>query len=455
MPATRSTATWVLRRLRSAGHQALFAGGCVRDMLLGARSSDYDVATDATPDQVKSLFRRVLLVGAKFGVAMVIHKGRKVEVTTFRNEESYSDGRRPDRVRFTTDREDAQRRDFTINGMFYDPLARQVIDYVGGQQDLARRLIRTIGPPQERFAEDYLRMLRAVRFAMRLGFSLDPETEAAIRRYAPHITSISGERIFDELSKMLSRASAAGALGKLEELGLAEEILPELLERPPLWRRALARVGATAKRADLSLTLGAILCELPGADVSRIIRRWGASNELRDAIRWMSEHLGDWKVAGIPAQSQAAHQVHKAPAPGAPEESRAEPGLSLAGFKCLMANENFERLTVLLRVEEQMQTGGGSMSRRIARRAASVRPEQIAPRPFITGADLKKIGLSEGPRLGRILRASYEAQLDEHVHSRKEAFDLVLRMLRGHEDQKEHLGRGSASIRNRNSQIQN
>ncbi|HOF19074.1 MAG TPA: CCA tRNA nucleotidyltransferase, partial [Phycisphaerae bacterium] len=161
-PADKATATWVVRRLREAGFQALFAGGCVRDMLLGIRCNDYDVATDAVPDQVRALFGRVLLVGAKFGVAMVLHRGRKVEVTTFRSDLSYSDGRRPDGVRFSTPEEDARRRDFTINGMFYDPLDGRVIDFVGGRDDLRRRVLRTIGRADERFAEDYLRMLRAV-----------------------------------------------------------------------------------------------------------------------------------------------------------------------------------------------------------------------------------------------------------------------------------------------------
>jgi len=211
-PATKSTALWVLRRLRSAGFQALLAGGCVRDMLLGVRSVDYDVATDATPRQVKRLFRHVLLVGAKFGVAMVIHRGRKVEVTTFRSDLSYSDGRRPDAVRFSTARQDAQRRDFTMNGMFYDPVADEVVDYVGGRKDLKAGIVRTIGRPDKRFAEDYLRMLRAVRFAVGLGFRIDPATAAAVRKHARGISAISGERIFDELNKMLSRDSAGEAL---------------------------------------------------------------------------------------------------------------------------------------------------------------------------------------------------------------------------------------------------
>ncbi|HUT59926.1 MAG TPA: CCA tRNA nucleotidyltransferase, partial [Phycisphaerae bacterium] len=293
-PATKSTALWVVRQLRLAGHQALFAGGCVRDMLLELRSSDYDVATDATPQQVKKLFRHVLLVGAKFGVAMVIHRHRKVEVTTFRSDLSYSDGRRPDAVRFATPREDALRRDFTINGMFYDPIEEKVVDFVGGQKDLQRGVIRTIGDPQDRFAEDYLRMIRAVRFAVRLNFRIEQTTKAAVRKHAHHVTSISGERIFDELSKMLSRRSAARALRLMDDLDLAEAVLPDL-RAAGMWGRSVGRVHAVAKRKDLPLALGALLVELPPRTIARTVRQWGASNELRDALVWMAEHLGDWK----------------------------------------------------------------------------------------------------------------------------------------------------------------
>ncbi|MDP7289483.1 MAG: CCA tRNA nucleotidyltransferase, partial [Phycisphaerae bacterium] len=169
----------MLNRLRQAGHEALLAGGCVRDMLLGRPCADYDIATSAAPDEVRGLFRRVLMIGAKFGVVMVIHDNRQIEVATFRSDLSYSDGRRPDGVRFTTARQDAERRDFTINGMFYDPLANEVLDYVGGQEDLKQKIIRTIGSPDRRFAEDYLRMIRAVRFAVRLDFAIDEDTARA------------------------------------------------------------------------------------------------------------------------------------------------------------------------------------------------------------------------------------------------------------------------------------
>ncbi len=402
-PADRETARYVVERLREGGHQALFAGGCVRDMLLGRRAQDYDVATDATPDEVCALFRRVLLVGAKFGVAMVLHRGRMVEVTTFRSDVSYSDGRRPDAVTFSSPREDAERRDFTVNGMFYDPIAEEVFDYVGGRADLEAGVIRTIGDPRHRFAEDYLRMLRAVRFAVRLGFEIVPETAEAIRRNAGRIRSISGERILDELRKMLAHPDAAGGLRKLESLGLAEQVLPELFEDRAVWERGVARVGQVASERDEVLALGALLSELPPRKLGRMVRRWGGSNEWRDALRWMAQHRDDWRTADE---------------------------LSLAELKRLMANANFERLRALWRVEERRQRGEERQAETLEQRVRAVSPERVSPPPLLGGADLMEhFGLDEGPRLGRVLAELYDAQLNELISTPDEALDLARRLI--------------------------
>jgi len=393
-PATKSTALWVLRRLRKAGFEALFAGGCVRDMLLGARSVDYDIATNATPQQVKRIFRRVLMVGAKFGVAMVIHKDHVVEVTTFRSDLSYRDGRRPEGVAFATPREDALRRDFTINGMFYDPLADRIIDYVGGQDDLAKRRLRTIGPPDLRFAEDYLRMIRAIRFAVRFELTIAPKTASAIRKHAAKVASISGERIFNELSKMLALPSAARAAELLDAHRLARPILPELFRRKSFFQDGLSRLKALAKRQDLTLALAGLLGSLEPQAIAQIVRRWGGSNELRRSLCWLARHLNDWPEAA---------------------------DLPLAEFKRLMADANFPRLQVLWRVEEYRKTARRRQSRRIDRRAAAIDPAQVAPPPLLSGGDAIRLGLTEGPRLGRILRAVYEAQLNEEITTKAEA----------------------------------
>ena len=399
-PATKSTALWVVRRLRRAGHVALLAGGCVRDMLIGRRTHDYDIATDATPRQVRKLFSCVLLVGAQFGVAVVVHRKQTVEVATFRSDASYSDGRRPDSVTFSSPREDAERRDFTINGMFYDPVARKVIDYVGGRGDLRRRVIRTIGPPDERFAEDYLRMLRAVRLAATLGFEMAPATRRAIGTRADRIRQVSGERVFDELWKMLSLPTAGRALEELATVKLARHLLAELFDRK-LWPAAVRRVGAVAKRKDAVLATAALLADLPAGDVSKIIRRWGAPNALRDAVVWTGQHLGDWATAAE---------------------------LALCDFKRLMAHEQFERLRVLWRAAERQATGKIAGSLRIARRAGRIDPAQVAPEPLVTGDDVMAMGLSEGPAVGRILRRIYDAQLNGELTTRRAALAAAVEL---------------------------
>lgn len=404
-PADKATALWVLRRLRQAGHQALFAGGCVRDMLLGRRVTDYDLATDASPSDVRGLFRRVLLVGEKFGVAMVIHRGRMVEVATFRSDLSYSDGRRPDGVRFTSPREDSLRRDFTINGMFYDPIAREVIDYVGGRRDLAAGVVRTIGKPEERFAEDYLRLIRAVRFAVRLEFVIAPATAAAVAKYAPRISAISGERIFDELSKMLSLPSAAEALRKLAELGLAPHVLGELAADDVLWPAAVARVEALAKRKDLTLTLAAMLGELPAKAVAGLTRRWGASNDLRNALVYLGKHLDDWR------------------------QLKAMP---LASFRKLAGHGQFDRLRALWRAEARRAGGRAEATGRLVmRRLREIPGGHALPEPLLTGTNLMDMGVKPGPEIGRMLAEAYDAQLNLEVRTRKKAVARAKAILRG------------------------
>ncbi len=233
-PTEREFAVEVVRRLRDAGCEALWAGGCVRDELLGQAPKDYDVATSAPPDQVRRLFRRTVAVGEAFGVVEVLGPRTesgplKVQVATFRSDGVYSDGRRPDAVTFSSAREDAERRDFTINGMFFDPLGNLLIDYVGGQEDLRNRMLRAIGDPARRIAEDKLRMLRAVRLAARFDFAVDRATADAIGRMAPEIVVVSAERVADEFRKMLVDRHRARAMRLFMDLGLAQPLLPELL----------------------------------------------------------------------------------------------------------------------------------------------------------------------------------------------------------------------------------
>src|SRR6476620_3024901 len=254
----REVAIGVVRRLRQAGYEALWAGGCVRDELLGVEPADYDVATSARPEDVQRTFARTVAVGESFGVVAVIGPRRfdgsfpKVEVATFRSDGAYIDGRRPESVVFSTAAEDAQRRDFTINGMFFDPLESRVLDYVGGRADLKAGVLRAIGDPRARFREDKLRLMRAVRMAARFDFPIEDATAAAIREMAPEITVVSAERIADELRKMLVHRHRSWAMRQMDELGLLRHVLPEveaemkgLPQGPPaastgdLWRHTL------------------------------------------------------------------------------------------------------------------------------------------------------------------------------------------------------------------------
>ena len=225
----RDTAIEIVRRLQAAGFEAFWVGGCVRDCLLGREPQDYDIATNARPEQTEKLFPKTIPVGKQFGVLLVVEAGHEFQVATFRAEADYRDGRRPEVVRFSDAREDAIRRDFTINGLFFDPIANQLYDWVGGEADLRAKTVRTIGSPEERFAEDRLRMLRAIRFAAQLGFQIDAATFAAVQKHAEKIRLISAERVRDELIKLFAPPHAARGLDLLRDSGLMPFILPELV----------------------------------------------------------------------------------------------------------------------------------------------------------------------------------------------------------------------------------
>ena len=229
MDTKRQVAAEIVRRLRTEGFQAYFVGGCVRDLVMGRGPKDYDVATDATPDEVVRLYPESLTVGAQFGVVIVPREEGNVEVATFRSDDRYDDGRHPVGVRYArTPQEDVRRRDFTINGLLFDPASEEVLDYVGGQADIRARRLRTIGDPVARLSEDRLRMLRAVRFAARFGFALDAGAKAAIRNLAPQIHHVSAERVRDEILKILTEGQARRGFELLDETGLLREVLPEI-----------------------------------------------------------------------------------------------------------------------------------------------------------------------------------------------------------------------------------
>jgi poly(A) polymerase len=414
----------IVRRLQGAGFMAYYAGGCVRDRLMGLTPKDFDVATSATPQEVLQLFPRGQKVGAAFGVILVRQKVQgvmaQVEVATFRADGVYSDGRHPDSVRFTTAQEDAQRRDFTCNGLFFDPVAGGgagvLHDFVGGQQDIAARTLRAIGRAEARFAEDHLRMLRAVRFAARLGFVVDAATMEAIRAAAARIKSVSRERVHDELARILSHETRARGAGLLEETGLLEEIWPgELLVKcvgDP--RRVELGLSMIAPNSDFVVALVPLYKELAydgnpthvtpalamaGAAVAELLRReLMLSNVETDDLAWLldkSEVLLAWRSSGK------------------------------AMLKRLMADGRWPRLENLF-VNLSLNPG---LQEEFLKRIAGLREEGVAPAPFVTGEALIRMGARPGPEFKGWLEALYDRQLEGELKTREEALAAAQRLL--------------------------
>jgi len=395
----KEAALWVIGKLRAAGHVALLAGGCVRDMLLKLEPLDYDVATGATPGEVEKIFPRARTVGAKFGVVLVRKFGCDIEVATFRTDGAYSDGRRPDEVSFGTDVQDAGRRDFTINGMFYDPEQDRIIDHVGGRADLAARVLRTIGDPDCRFGEDHLRMLRAVRFAARFGFKIDTATMKAVKRLAGKLAMISKERVWLELRQIITASSRAAGWRLLVDSGLRQHITTDWRCEPDLDEGVEPRLRALPPhRVDESLAVATLLHGRTCEDVARICRSLKMSNRLCESATWL--------VGSLPAVTS-------------------ETMLDQADLKLLMANHEWRNLVELLRVDELAETGGLEIHGRVCRRAELIPPETVAPAPLLTGDDLLAHGIPQSPQFGRVLKEVYRAQLNGTVVTSAEAMALA------------------------------
>jgi len=420
MNPARQAAVQIVEALRARGHVAYFAGGCVRDELLGNVPEDYDVATDARPEDVRAAYSNVSEVGASFGVMLVRENHHTIEVATFRTEGVYSDKRRPDEVRYADAPSDARRRDFTINAMFLDPLAPKeehngrrvrggVIDYVGGLADLEAGVVRAVGDPSERLAEDHLRALRAVRFAARLGFAIDPDTAAAVRDHASDLEGVSPERVGDEVRRMLAHPRRGEAIGLLESLALDGPALHDGLgpggagwvhEEHTLagalagW--AAGRLGATAA--------------IPGRDaeaIDALVRAWRdslcLSNEDRDALRAILHGAGEVAIGFLDAP--VARQKRLAAAAWFPDAWRLLDAGSWAGAG-----------GVGERVRELESTPGG-----------------LAPAPFLDGRDLIGLGFTPGPEIGGALERLYDLQLENEVGDREGALAAAERLRRGAE----------------------
>jgi poly(A) polymerase len=439
MSNSKEHATELVRTLRDRGHQAYFAGGCVRDLLLGRDPSDYDVATDATPQQVMQIFPQTYAVGEQFGVVLVPESSGApaIEVATFRSDVSYSDGRHPDEVRFTKDpREDAQRRDFTINGMMLDPLilpgtTNNVLDFVGGQADLKAGIIRAIGDPNRRFEEDKLRMLRAVRFAARFSYMIDPATVQAVQQLAPSIQQVSAERVGEELSKMLTEGQARRAFELLDETRLLPEVLPEIaamkgVEQPAQYHpegdvfvHTLLLLEKLPAGSSKTLAWGALLHDVGKPPTFRIapdrirfdghvevgvkmaaeiLRRLRFSNDETDQIlALVDNHMRFGQVERM--KQSTLKRFLRLP--------EFDEHLELHRIDCLSSHGQLEAYEY---TREQMR---------------SMPPEAIRPTPLITGRDLIEASYEPGPRFKEVLTAVEDAQLEGRLTSREAAMEFV------------------------------
>jgi poly(A) polymerase len=397
-----AAAITVVRQLQDADHVALFAGGCVRDMVMKKRPSDYDVATSAEPREVVRLFRRTQQVGAKFGVVLVRIGRHAIEVATFRRDVSYQDGRHPTAVQFTDAREDAIRRDFTINGMFYDPVKREVVDYVEGRADLKKKVIRAIGNPDQRFAEDHLRLLRAIRFAARLDFEIEPATWAAIRANAPKIIDISPERIREELDAMLSHPNRARAFRLIVECGLLPHLWPQARDLTASTLMARDILAALPTDASFDLALTAILHSQRPLEAGEACDDLRCSNQTKRTVSWMLAHLTDL------------------------DEPK---NVTLADLKLLMADPAFPDLLRLFAARLDAAGLPPTAQKRIAARAKRIPPDAVAPPPLVSGTDLMRLGQKPGPLYKKVLDRVYYAQLNGDVRKKSEAMALARRVV--------------------------
>lgn len=419
----------LVQALHDKGHEAFLVGGCVRDLVMRRAPKDYDVATSARPEQVARIFPRTIPVGVQFGVQIVLKAGVPYEVATFRMDKEYRDGRRPEGVVFSGPKEDALRRDFTVNGLFYDPLKRKVIDYVGGQADLKKRMIRAIGDPARRFAEDRLRMLRAVRFAAGLNFAVDPETFLAIRRTSAEITEVSPERIRDELVKLFTGPQPGRGLTLLDESGLLEVILPEVARM-----KGVAQPPEFHPEGDVFTHTRLLLDQLKGP--SAVLALGGLLHDVgkpptfrvADRIRFDGhDRVGAKMAAAVCRRLRFSNAETDAITEVVADHMRFKDvkQMRLSTLKRFMGLATFPEQLRMHRADCVASHGDLSNWRFLQRRLKQLTPKEIRPKPLITGHDLLRLGHREGPLIGTILRAVEERQLEKELRSKEEALAWV------------------------------
>lgn len=413
-------------RLRAAGHRAFLAGGCVRDLLLGQAPKDYDIATDARPERVQALFPKTVAVGAAFGVVAVVTEAGTLEVATFRAEGAYSDGRHPDSVSFGDPEADAQRRDFTVNGLFLDSATLEVVDFVGGRADLEARVLRAIGDAGARFREDHLRLLRAARFAGLLGFAVAPETAAAIRRDAPLLADVSPERIQQELTKMLLSPRRAAALRACSDLGLLPHFLPEIetmkgVEQPPefhpegdVFVHTLLCLEKLPADASLTLALGTLL-----HDVAK-----PATFQRADRIRFNNhDRVGAAMAVAIMDRLRFSNAVKERVEYLVAEHLRWKdtPNMKVSTLKRFLAHDGWDELLALYVADCQGSHGKLDFYDYCVSKRAEFGESRLRPARLLTGHDVMALGVPKGEAVGKLLKEAEEEQLEGRLVTREDA----------------------------------
>ena len=428
--SSRESAIFIVQRLRQEGYEAYLAGGCVRDMLLGKTPQDYDITTNARPAQIQKIFAETIPVGAQFGVMLVLIDGQPFEVASFRFDGPYLDGRHPSQVRYGSLEEDIQRRDFTINGMIYDPAADRVIDLVDGQRDLERCCVRAIGKPIDRFAEDRLRMIRAVRFAAGLKFDIDPPTFAAIEQLAATITEISWERIGDEMTRILTEGGARRGFELLDQCGLLAVLLPEVVamkgtaQSPDyhpegdVFAHTLLLLSHLQSPSE-TLAYGCLLHDIAKPvcirqEANRITfyghtEQGAAMAEV--ILKRLKRGRAVWERVAYLVRNHLRHVQ--------------APQMRLSTLKRFLREDGIDELLELVRIDALSSNGDLQYYRFCKERLAELKDDEIRPAPLVRGTDLIQLGFKPGPLFAEILRQVEDAQLGAELTSREQALEWV------------------------------
>ena len=438
--SSRDLATNIVRRLHAAGHTAFWVGGCVRDYLLGREPGDYDVATSALPEQIENLFKRTIAVGRKFGVLIVVEGDHQFQVATFRAEADYRDGRHPEQVVFGDAVADAQRRDFTVNGLFYDPVAEKLHDWVSGEGDLRGKIIRTIGSPDERFAEDHLRLLRAVRLAAQLGFQIEPQTFAAIQMHAAKIQTISAERIRDELIKLFQPPHAARGLELLRDSGLLQHVLPEIAatescEQSPdyhpegnVFTHLCLMLRHLPPDADASLPWAVLLHDVAKPVTASRDPKTGSIHfyeHEKVGARMAEQILERLRFPRKQIENVAAAVLYHMQFKDAPQMRKST-------LRRMLLRDTFPLELQLHRLDCLGSHGQLDIYDFLVEQAADLAKQPEIRPPLLTGDDLMTMGMKPGPAMGALLSEIREKQLQDELRTPAEAREWAKTKIASH-----------------------